>query len=167
MRLTGGRAGERGSSRWRCYAAVAAAVAATAGLGSVAVDPASAWYRSLDKPAWQPPARVFGIVWTPLYAGLALAGGRVLCGTQGRERVGAAASLAANLVLNAGWTWLFFGCRSPKAGLVGTILLDFSNAELMLRTGRVDRPAARLLVPYVAWCLYATGLNGSIVLRNR
>jgi tryptophan-rich sensory protein len=38
-----------------------------------------------------------------------------------------------NLALNAGWNWLFFGLRSPRAGLAGTVLLDVSHAELIRR----------------------------------
>ncbi|MCC0100441.1 tryptophan-rich sensory protein [Streptomyces flavotricini] len=153
--------------RWRYYAAASAAVTATAALGSVAVDPASSWYRSLDKPAWQPPPQAFGVVWTPLYISLAVAGGRALGAAQGKDRVRVAASLGTNLALNAAWTWLFFGCRSPRAGLFGTLLLDFSNAELIHRTWRVDRTAAKMLAPYALWCAFATGLNGSLAARNR
>jgi tryptophan-rich sensory protein len=62
---------------------------------------------------------------------------------------------------------LFFARRSPAAGVVGTSLLDLSNAELIRRIARTDRTAARLLVPYAAWCAFATALNVSIARRNR
>ncbi|MFE2478028.1 tryptophan-rich sensory protein [Streptomyces sp. NPDC059389] len=168
MRLVGERdAARQKRRRWRYYAASSAAVTATAVLGSMAVDPVSSWYRALDKPAWQPPPQAFGVVWTPLYVSLAVAGGRALSAAQGEDRAKVAASLGANLTLNAAWTWLFFGCRSPRAGLVGTLLLDFSNAELMHRTWRVDRTAAKTLAPYALWCAFATALNGALAARNR
>lgn len=148
------------------YAVAAAAVAAAATAGSVAVDPNSAWYRSLRKPDWQPPPWAFGVVWTPLYASLTFAFGRALGRSQGSERTKTVAGFAANLALNAGWTWLFFGCRSPKAALAGTLLLDLSNAELIRRTARTDPTAARVLLPYAAWCAFATALNASISRRN-
>ena len=50
----------------------AAATAATAAAGGVATDPESAWYRRLRKPDWQPPAIAFPVVWTALYADLAV-----------------------------------------------------------------------------------------------
>ncbi|MFE3996219.1 TspO/MBR family protein [Streptomyces goshikiensis] len=77
-----------------------------------------------------------------------------------------ATSFGVNLTLDAGWTWLFFGCRSPKAALAGTLLLDCSNAELVRRIGRTDPTAARVLWPYAAWCAFATALNASITRRN-
>ncbi|MFF4168730.1 TspO/MBR family protein [Streptomyces sp. NPDC001744] len=152
--------------RLRRYGVTAVAVAAAAAAGAAAVDPDTAWYRALRKPAWQPPPWTFGAVWTPLYASLAVAGGHALGRTRGRERRRLATGLGANLVLNAGWNWLFFRLRSPRAALAGTALLDLSNADLIRRTARADPGAARALAPYAAWCAFATALNASLVRRN-
>jgi tryptophan-rich sensory protein len=150
------------------YGAAATAVAAAAATGAAAVDADSAWYRALRKPGWQPPSWAFGAVWTPLYATIAYAAGHALGRAEdGHRRRGLAASLAVNLALNAGWSWLFFARRSAAGGLAGALLLDVSNADLLRRTARVDRTAARALVPYAAWCCFATALNASIVRRNR
>ncbi|MET8944709.1 TspO/MBR family protein [Streptomyces sp. NPDC004542] len=168
MRLISERGGMGRPSRgWRRYGLAAAAVTATAVTGARAVDPDSAWYAELRKPPWQPPPWAFGVVWTPLYASIAWAAGHALgTTTTRRERTALATSLAVNLSLNAGWNWLFFARRSPAAGLAGTVLLDLSNADLLRRTGRTDRTAARVLVPYAAWCAFATALNASIARRN-
>lgn len=149
------------------YALTSAAAAATAAAGAAAVDPGSTWYRSLAKPPWQPPPRAFGLVWTPLYASIAWAGGHALQRAPGRRRTALAASLAVNLAVNAGWNWMFFGLRSPRAGLAGTLLLDLSNAELIRRTARTDPRAAVALMPYALWCAFATVLNADIARRNR
>lgn len=155
----------RRTGPWLRYGAAAAAVAATAVAGARAVDSDSRWYTSLRKPPWQPPPQTFGIVWPPLYAAIAYAAGRALAKTPHRGRL--LADLAANLVLNAGWTRLFFARRSPGAALADVLLLDLSNARLIRRIGRVDKTAAGTLVPYAAWCAFATALNASIVDRNR
>ncbi|MFF7331921.1 tryptophan-rich sensory protein [Streptomyces sp. NPDC008150] len=158
----------RRSGAWLRYGAAAAAVTVTAVAGAKAVDPRSAWYASLRKPSWQPPPRAFGLVWTPLYASIAYAAGHALGATSDRrQHTALTTSLAANLSLNAGWNYLFFARRSPAAGLAGTLLLDVSNADLIRRTARTDRAAARALAPYAAWCAFATALNASIALRNR
>ncbi|MFI5809019.1 TspO/MBR family protein [Streptomyces sp. NPDC051561] len=149
------------------YALTAAAVTACAVAGGAAVDADSAWYRNLDTPSWQPPSWAFGAVWTPLYASMAWAGGRALQHTSGAERGRLALSLGANLALNTAWNWMFFRLRSPKAGLLGTLALDASNAELIRRTARTDTTAARALLPYAAWCAFATALNVSLARRNR
>ncbi|MFC9283439.1 TspO/MBR family protein [Streptomyces collinus] len=155
------------SRPWLRYGAATAAVTATALAGTRAVDADSTWYTSLRKPPWQPPSQAFGPVWTALYATIAYAGGRALGTSRERRRsVRLAASLAVNLTLNAGWSHLFFARHSPGAGLAGTVLLDLSTAELIHRTARHDRTAALVLLPYAAWCAFATALNASIVRRN-
>ncbi|MFD9093311.1 TspO/MBR family protein [Streptomyces collinus] len=152
---------------WLRYGAATAAVTATALAGTRAIDTDSTWYTSLRKPSWQPPPQAFGPVWTALYATIAYAGGRALGTTRDRRQgVRLAASLAVNLTLNAGWSRLFFARRSPEAGLAGTVLLDLSTAELINRTARHDRTAALALMPYAAWCAFATALNASIARRN-
>ncbi|MFF7974352.1 tryptophan-rich sensory protein [Streptomyces sp. NPDC007905] len=152
---------------WLRYGASSAAVTAAALAGASAVDADSAWYRSLRKPLWQPPSRVFGAVWTPLYATIAYAAGHALGTAQERrQRTRLATSLAVNLTLNAGCNWLFFGLRSPKAGLAGTVLLNLSNAELIHRTDQTDPAAARTLLPYAAWCAFATALSRAIARQN-
>ncbi|WP_431964963.1 TspO/MBR family protein [Actinacidiphila sp. bgisy160] len=142
------------------------ATAAAAAAGAAAVKPDSAWYTGLLKPRWHPPSWAFGAVWTPLYAGVAWAAGRAFDRARGRERDRLAASLAVNLSLNAAWSWLFFAARSPRAGLVGTLLLDVSTLELIRTTSRTDRGAATALFPYSAWCWFATALNARIAQLN-
>ncbi|WP_158707469.1 cytochrome d ubiquinol oxidase subunit II [Streptomyces sp. NRRL F-2799] len=152
--------------RWVPYALCAGAVTATAVAGARATRPDARWYRELNTPDWQPPPWAFGAVWTPLYASIAVAGGRALNVARGPQRKALAGEFAANLALNAGWSNLFFRLRSPLAGLAGTLLLDASNIRLLTRVARTDRKAAVILLPYAAWCAYATCLNASIVARN-
>ncbi|MGJ5760878.1 TspO/MBR family protein [Streptomyces galbus] len=168
MRPTHTRRADHSSPALLRYGTASAAVTAAAAVGASAVDADSAWYRALRKPPWQPPPWSFGAVWTPLYASVAYAAGHALGRTRDtRRRRWLAASLAVDLALNAGWNRLFFGRRSPRAGLVGTLLLDLANADLLRRTAQVDRTAARALLPYTAWCGFATALNASLVRRNR
>lgn len=152
--------------RWPAYALAAAAVTTTAVTGARGVDPHSAWYETLSKPPWQPPSWAFGAVWTPLYGSIAFAAGHAANRAGGGERRRLAGALAANLALNASWSRLFFAARSPRAGLAGTALLTLSTLGLLRVTVRVDRTAAAALIPYAAWCAFATTLNADIVRRN-
>jgi tryptophan-rich sensory protein len=148
------------------YGLTGAAVVAAAAAGALAVDADSAWYHGLAKPRWQPPPRAFGVVWTPLYASIAWAGGHALQRAAGRQRKALMTSLAANLAVNTAWNWMFFGLQSLPAGLAGTVLLDLSNVELIRRIARTDSRAAAALVPYALWCAFATALNADIARRN-
>lgn len=141
--------------------------AAAAGVGSLGTDPESDWYRSIEKPPWQPPAIAFPLVWTPLYAAIAYGTGRMTEQARPEERPGSLALTAADLVANAGWNWAFFRGRSPAGGLAVIAVLNALNATLVHRAAKVDRRAAAALLPYAAWVGFATALNASIWRRNR
>jgi tryptophan-rich sensory protein len=146
--------------------AAAAATALTAVAGSLATDVGSPWFRDLRKPAWYPPPATFGIVWTGLYAAMAWAGGEVLA-RGAADRASFARAGAANLVLNAGWTPLFFRAHRPWLATAECAVLTASTADLVRRAGRVSTPAAAALVPYAAWTAFATALSAAIAGRNR
>ena len=142
-----------------------AMTAAAAALGSLGTKPDSPWYRSLDKPAWQPPGVAFPLVWTPLYGLIAWGTGRAASVPQGRGAM--LAVTGADLAVNAGWCWAFFDRESPRAGLATIVLLDALNLVLLREAARRDRTAAAALAPYVVWTGFATALNASIWRRNR
>ena len=144
-----------------------AAVTAAALLGSRAARPDSPWYRSLDKPAWQPPGQAFPVAWTLLYSLLAYAGARTIDSMPSGKRGAFRLSYATNLGLNAGWTAVFFAARKPTAALAEIVALNASNMDLARRAWMVDRAAGAALVPYLAWTAFATALNADIVRRNR
>ncbi len=161
----------------RNLALTGAAVAATAVVGSVATEPGSRWYRSLDLPAWQPPKAAFPIVWTLLYADVAGSAAAALTAIDGNRLEGEEGSRSArqryltalglNLVLNTGWSLLFWRGRTPGGAALESGLLTASGADLVRRTMPVNRVAGRALVPYVAWCGFATLLSAEIHRRNR
>jgi benzodiazapine receptor len=137
--------------------AVGASAASAAGMG---------WYDGLDKPSWQPPRRAFGLVWTPLYGLIAVAGARLLDRTAGARRRAFVRAYAANLALNGAWTPVFFAARAPRLALTEIAALNVSNLDLVRRAWSADRVSGACLVPYVAWTAFATALNAAIVRRN-
>ncbi len=147
-------------------ARTALSVTATAVAGGVATDPDSTWYRALRKPPWQPPPPAYGLVWTPLYADLAVVSARTLDGLEDAPRAAFARALAANLVLNAGWNVLFFRARRPWLAAAECAVLTLSAADLVRRAAAVDRRGAAALAPYPAWCAFATALTAAIARRN-
>ncbi|MBO0866631.1 MAG: tryptophan-rich sensory protein, partial [Mycobacterium sp.] len=101
--------------------ATATSVGAAAAVGSLASRPAvqSNWYAQLRKPRYQPPAAVFPVVWPALYADIAVASASTIdelhdSGDTPRLR-GYLTALGLNLVLNGGWSWLFFNRRAFAA----------------------------------------------------
>jgi translocator protein len=145
----------------------APAVIAAAVVGGIGTKPTSSWYRSLDKPSWQPPAAVFGPVWTVLY-GLIAAGtaSAMAQAPTDEERASIERALWANMALNAGWCWIFFTARKPAPALVEIAVLEASTLLLARQVGAVDQRAAAALAPYAVWNGFATALNAAIVRGN-
>jgi len=149
----------------RAHVLTSAMTTVAAAVGSFGTSPDSSWYRSLDKPSWQPPSAVFPLVWTPLYGLIAWGTGRAASEPEGQKQM--LALTAADLAVNAGWCWAFFDRQSPRAGLATIALLNGLNLVLLREAARRDRVAAAALAPYVAWTGFATVLNASIWRRNR
>lgn len=150
----------------------AAAVTAAAVLGGLASRPAeSPWYRSLRKPPYQPPPQAFPIVWPMLYADIALVSSNVLDEMnhrgQQRQRRAYAIALGINLVLNAGWSWLFFNRRLLGASAITAVVLASSSADLTRRAVAVQGKQAAPLALYPLWCAFATLLAGHVWFLNR
>ena len=151
----------------KTYMATGAATAAAAVAGSVATDVDSAWYRSLDLPAWQPPGQVIGQVWTVLYTLTAGATGRAWNQADRPQRRRLALGLGVNLALNAAWPWVFFRWHRPVLGVAVISVLEASTVALTREVARADRKAAIALLPYVGWNAFALVLNTTIAAANR
>jgi tryptophan-rich sensory protein len=138
-------------------------VALSAAGGIVTRPQIQGWYAQIEKPWFNPPNWLFAPVWTILFAMMAIAFWRVL--QKPRETPGRTAAIAAYLVqlaLNASWSVAFFGMNSPGAGLVVIGAFLVAIAITIRLFGAIDRPAAWLLVPYLAWVSFATFLNAAI-----
>lgn len=128
---------------------------------------ADAWYDALLKPTFNPPASVFGPVWTALYALMAIALWLVW---RGRDDVGmrrtALRLFWVQFALNLLWSPLFFGLHSPGLAFVDICLLWMAVLATALAFGKVRSLAGYLMVPYVLWVSFALVLNGTIWLMN-
>ena len=121
------------------------------------------WYAGLAKPVFNPPAWLFGPVWTVLYVMIAVAGWRVWQ----RERSGLPMKLWwAQMVLNFLWTPAFFGAEQIGLALVVILLMLAAILAFIATARRLDRLAAWLFVPYAGWVTFASLLNGSIWTLN-
>ena len=148
--------------------ATGTAVTACAALGSVASSAVrSAWYARLAKPAIQPPPVAFPIAWTTLYADIAVTSARAIDALTGDEQAAYVRALAVNLVLNTGWSWVFFRAHRLGGAVVVAGLLAGSCVDLVRRTWHAEPRAGLALVPYAGWCTFATVLSAAIWRRNR
>lgn len=144
-------------------------VSALAGLvGNLASgDAVGARYLALDRPAWAPPQAAFGIVWPVLYLLIGVAAWLVWRRAGGLGAARRELGLwGTQLVANAAWPAVFFGAEWfwPAAAVIAVI--DVLVAATLVAFWRRDRLAGVLLVPYLAWLLYASALNVAIAIAN-
>lgn len=132
-----------------CFAASLSAV-------FVSVD---GWYADLRKPAWNPPAWVFGPVWSLLYVMMAVAAWRVWRRGGWPVQWRALGLFIVQWVLNALWTPLFFGLHRPGWALAEICALLLALGVTLVLFWRVEKAAGLLLAPYLAWVAFATFLN--------
>lgn len=156
----------------RALVGTALATAAAAIAGSIASRSSiDTWYQTIDKPPYVPPNVVFPVAWTSLYADIAVTSGRTLdhlrTSGQSRQARSYAAALATNLVLNAGWSWLFFKHHKLGASALAAAALTLSSADLTRRTAVVSSATGVALAPYPLWCGFATVMSTDIWRRNR
>lgn len=133
-----------------------------AAVGAAASVRAADFYAQLVQPAWAPPASVFGPVWSALYLMMAIAAWWVWQCSTGAQRATALRWYAVQLVLNALWSWLFFGWRLGALALVEVVVLWLAIAVTVGAFWRIRKGAGMLLLPYLAWVGFAAALNAAL-----
>lgn len=139
------------------YAALASfiAIALLAGFFGSQFEP-GAWYELMNKPAWTPPDWIFAPVWIALYVIMGAAAWLVWLA---RGWHGSHWLFVAQLVLNAGWSWLFFGLHRTGWALGEMGVLWLLVVAMMIAFWRVRAVAGALILPYLVWLTYALALN--------
>ena len=136
-------------------------VCSLAGIFGAQFEPGT-WYELLEKPNWTPPNIVFPIVWPILYVMMGIAAWMMwkidevsISGTEFRW-------FFVQLILNALWSWVFFGMHLISTGLAEILLLWVAVAFCVMLFWRRNKIAGALLIPYWLWISYASALNFAI-----
>ena len=140
---------------------------AAAGIGGAVTTPKiGTWYSTLVKPSWNPPAWIFGPVWSALYFCMAVAAWLVW--RQGGFS-GAKVPLTqfvVQLALNFLWSCIFFGLEKPGLAFGEVLLLWLTIVTTMVLFWQRSMIAGILFVPYLAWASFASFLNFTIWRMN-
>ncbi len=143
------------------------ACAAAGGANGPQRPRAAVWYLGLKKPGFTPPGPVVGATWGVLEGLLVAAGYRLLRAPASTSRDVAVAGWAGVLAGLAGFPWVFFRERRLGASALAAGAMLAAGATATVAARRVDRPAARLMLPVVGWLAFATLLAVELRRRNR
>lgn len=139
--------------------AIVIAVLVLAAAATGAVFKPGPWYESLRRPDWTPPNWAFPVVWSVLYIAIGVSGWLVWQA----QGLGLAMGLwLLQLVLNAAWSWLFFGLRRMDLAFVDVCALLLSILAYIAVAAQLSQTAALLFVPYAVWVATAATLNRSV-----
>lgn len=127
--------------------------------GAVTATSVDTWYQAITKPSFNPPDWVFAPVWTTLYILMAIAGWRIWRSYRHQARRFALIVYCIQLVLNLGWSFLFFGLQRIDLALIEIAILLLAISFTTYLFWKIDRPAGVMFIPYLIWVAFATALN--------
>ncbi len=153
-------------SKWTVWIMLAVFLAiclGAAGLGAIATTAEiDGWYKMIEKPSWNPPAYIFGPVWTTLYVMMAVAAWFVWKPTGLKAAKTPLTLFAVQLALNIAWSWIFFRFHQPGWAFVEIVVLWLSIVATTIAFFSRSKIAGWLMVPYVVWVSFASVLNFTI-----
>lgn len=135
--------------------------------GSIFTAPAVAtWYQTVNKPVFNPPSWIFAPVWTVLYVMMGLSLYLIWSRGINKNTKSAMEIFLIQLALNFLWSLVFFGMGNFWLAYAEILLLFGAIVWTICRFAKVYRPAAYLLIPYLAWVSFASFLNLAIAWLN-
>lgn len=120
-----------------------------------------AWYNTLNKPFFNPPAWVFAPAWTILYLLMAISAIIIW------KKKKSLKIFWIQLALNLSWSPIFFGLKNITLALLVILIMWVYIVKTIKAFTKIDKTAGYLLWPYLAWVSFATILNLSIWLLNK
>lgn len=154
------------TTSWRSLIAWMLISLASGAVGALATRRAREFYAGLVKPTWAPPGWLFGPVWTTLYILMGIAAWLVWRAAGWAGASGALSLFLAQLACNALWSWIFFAWRRGALAFAEIILLFGLIVATIFTFAHVDRLAALLLAPYLAWVTFAAALTHAVWRAN-
>lgn len=126
-----------------------------------------AWYNALNNSVLTPDGWVFGVAWTILYTLLGIALFLIMNNEKTRlSKTKAYVLFVVQMILNALWTYLFFGLHLVGVALIVLLGLVVVSVWMACAFKPISKGAFYLVWPYIAWLCFAMYLNGTISFLN-
>jgi tryptophan-rich sensory protein len=126
----------------------------------------NAWFDALQKPSFMPPGAAFGIVWPILYACLGVAVAMIHALPPSDRKRRALILFYVQLALNFVWSPIFFALHDMRTAQIVIIMMIALAAGAAGQFFRLRAAAGYLMIPYLAWLIFATTLNTTILNLN-
>ena len=120
------------------------------------------WFDGLVKPSFMPPGWAFGVVWPILYGLMGVALAMVLAEPPSARRRAGLILFVIQLALNFAWSPIFFAGHDIGLAKIVIFVMAAVAAAAAGQFLRLRKPAGLLLIPYLAWLVFAAMLNSAI-----
>ena len=120
------------------------------------------WFDALQKPLFMPPGWAFGVVWPILYGLMGISLAMILTERRSPRRQAALTLFFIQLLLNFAWSPIFFAGHDIRLAKVIIWAMAAIAAAAAGQFLRLRKPAGLLLIPYLAWLVFAATLNMTI-----
>ncbi|MFQ6778446.1 MAG: TspO/MBR family protein [Alphaproteobacteria bacterium] len=124
------------------------------------------WYNALNNSVLTPDGWVFGVAWPVLYLLLGIALFLIMSRNTTFSKAKSYWLFFIQMVLNAGWTFVFFGLQMPNTAMLILCALVLVSVWMARAFYSISKSASILTWPYVLWLLFALYMNGFIVMMN-
>ena len=122
---------------------------------------------SISQPPLSPPAFLFPIVWSVLYALMGIGAVRIYLSPQSTERNRALNIYITQLIVNFFWSLIFFNAQAFLFAFFWLLILWILVLWMILLFHKVDPLSAKLQIPYLLWLSFAAYLNLGVWYLNR
>lgn len=134
------------------------------------ISSVSTWYITLNKPIFNPPSWIFGPVWTVLYLSMGISLYLIWNKYSNKSKSNnsklALTFFVIQLFLNALWSILFFGLKSPLLAFIEILFLWVAILLTLIYTFKISKLGSYILIPYLLWVSFAAVLNFFIFYLN-
>jgi tryptophan-rich sensory protein len=124
------------------------------------------WFDALQKPSFMPPGCLFGVVWPILYALLGVALAIILAEPASDRRRLGLSLFGVQMALNFAWSPIFFAGHDITLAKYVIMIMVVLAAAAAGQFYRLRKVAGLLMLPYLAWLIFATTLNSAIESLN-
>ena len=124
------------------------------------------WYRSLERPPWQPPDVVFGLIWPYNFIMLGVAGWIVAGREQRTEQIVWLVSLVLSVAAALTWAYQFYVPHALTTAGLALAAATVLTLPLVVVAFRAAMWVGVALVPYQLWLAIATSLAFGYASRN-
>ena len=154
-------------SKLKVYSVFLLVTGAVGGLSALLTNMGMESYRSAEKPDLTPPEIVFPIVWSILFALMAISAARVWLTDNSRMRNRSMIVYAIQLFFNFFWSVLFFNFQAYGLAFLWIIALWVLILIMIVQFYKSDKLAGLLQIPYLLWVTFAAYLNYGVWILNK